>query len=88
MQTLHMRFHVIIGICVLDIRIRPHICQGYHGLYLWRKFCHVEKSQISVMNLNKLWHFIGIYAIFVLNLCGEKSAWIKSLWRKNYEYKV
>ena len=40
---------------------RPHICHGYHRLYLWRKFCHVEKFQISVKNLNKLWRFIEIY---------------------------
>ena len=56
---------------------RPHICHGYHRIYLWRKFCHVEKFQISVKNLNNLWHFIDIYAVFVLNLCGEKSVWKK-----------
>ena len=61
---------------------RPHICHGYHGLYLWRKICHVEKFQISVKNLNNLWSFIEIYAVFVLNLCGEKSVWRKSVWRK------
>ena len=38
----------------------------------------MEKFQISVKNLNNLWRFIEIYAVFVLNLCGEKS-----LWRKN-----
>ena len=68
--------------------IRPHICHGYHGLYLWRKICHVEKFQISVKNLNNLWSFIEIYAVFVLNLCGEKSVWRKSLWRKNDKYEV
>ena len=62
---------------------RPHICHIYHRLYLWRKFCHVEKFQISVKNLNNLWSFIEIYAVFVLNFCGEKS-----LWRKNDKYKV
>ena len=67
---------------------RPHICHGYHGLYLWRKICHVEKFQISVKNLNNLWSFIEIYAVFVLNLCGEKSVWRKSLWRKNDKYEV
>ena len=61
----------------------PHICRGYHGLYLWRKFCLVEKFQISVKNLNNLWRFIEIYAVFVLNLCGEKS-----LSRKNDKYEV
>ena len=50
---------------------KPHICHEYHGLYLWRKFCHVEKFQISVKNLNNLWRFIEIYAVFVLTLCGE-----------------
>ena len=62
---------------------RPHICHGYHGLYLWRKICHVEKYQISVKNLKKLWSFIEIYAVFVLDLCGEKS-----MWRKNDKYEV
>ena len=47
---------------------RPRICHRYHRLYVWRKFCHVEKFQISVKNLNNLWHFIEIYAVFVLNL--------------------
>ena len=52
---------------------RPHICHRYHRLYPWRKICHVEKFQISVKNLNNLWsfNFIEIYAVFVLNLCGE-----------------
>ena len=67
---------------------RPHICHRYHRLYLWRKICHVEKFQISVKNLNNLWSFIEIYAVFVLNLCGEKSVWRKSLWRKNDKYEV
>ena len=65
-----------------------HICHGYHGSYLWRKFCHVEKFQIFVKNLNNLWRFIEIYAVFVLDLCGEKSVWRKSLWRKNDEFEV
>ena len=39
-------------------------------------------------NLNNLWYFIEIYAVFVLNLCGEKSVWRKSLWRKNDKYEV
>jgi len=43
----------------------------------------VEKSQISVMNLNNLWSFIEIYAVFVLNLFEEKS-----MWRKNDKYEV
>ena len=33
----------------------------------------VKKFQIPVKNLNNLWSFIEIYAVFVLNLCGEKS---------------
>ena len=37
---------------------------------------------------NNLWSFIEIYAVFVLNLCGEKSAWRKSVWRKNDKYEV
>ena len=31
----------------------------------------VEKFQISVKNLKNSWSFIEIYAVFVLNLCGE-----------------
>ena len=37
----------------------------------------MEKFQISVKNLNNFWSFIEIYAVFVLNLCGEKSVWRK-----------
>ena len=48
----------------------------------------MEKIQISVKNLNNLWSFIIIYAVFVLNLCGEKSVWRKTLWRKNDKYEV
>ena len=38
----------------------------------------MEKFQISVKNLNNLWSFIEIYAVFVLDLCGEKSVWRKN----------
>ena len=61
---------------------RAHICHRYHILYPWRKICHVEKFQISLKNLNNLWSFIEIYAVFYLNLRGEKSVCSKSLWRK------
>ena len=54
------------------ISFRPYICHGFHGLYLWRKFCIVEKFQISVKNLNNLWRFIK-------NLCCFCS---KFVWRK------
>ena len=30
-------------------------------------------TDITDYNLNKLWSFIKIYAVFVLKLCGEKS---------------
>ena len=43
----------------------------------------LEEFQISVKNLKNLWSFIEIYAVFVLNLCGEKS-----VWRKNDKYEV
>ena len=43
----------------------------------------MEKFQISVKNLNNLWRFIEIYAVFVLDLCGEKY-----VWRKNDKYEV
>ena len=48
----------------------------------------MEKFQISLKNLNNLWSFIEIYAVFVLYLYGEKSVWRKSLWRKNDKYEV
>ena len=32
--------------------------------------------------------FIEIYAVFVLNMCEEKSVWRKSLWRKNDKNEV
>ena len=51
---------------------RTHICHRYHRLYPWRKICLVEKFHISAKNLNNLLSFIKIYAVFVLNLCGEK----------------
>ena len=50
---------------------RPHICHRYHRLYPWRKICLVEKFHISAKNFNNLLSFIKIYAVFVLNLCGE-----------------
>ena len=61
--------------CLDDEGGRAHICHKYHELYSWRKYCHVEKFGLSIKNLNNLWSFIEIYAIFVLNLCGEKSMW-------------
>ena len=64
--------------------VRAHICHRYHRLHPWRKICHVEKFQISVKNLNNLWSFIQIYAVFVLicvekNLCGEKMTKMRSV---------
>ena len=67
---------------------RAPICDGYHELYSWRKICHMEKFQIFVRNFNNLWSFIKIYAIFVPNLCGEKSVCTKFVWRKNDKYEV
>ena len=52
------------------------------------KICHVEKFQLSILNLNNLWNFIEVLAVFVPNLCGEKSVRRKSMWRKNDKYKV
>ena len=44
---------------------RPHICHGYHGLYLWRKNCHVEKLQLSIYdNCGEIENF---------STCGEIS---------------
>ena len=55
-------------------RHRPHICHRYHRLYPWRKICHVEKFS----NLNNLWSFIEIYAVFCF----------KFVWRKIYVEKI
>ena len=66
--------------------IRAHICHEYHELYSWN--CHVEKFGRSIKNLNNIWSFIKVFAVFVPNLCGEKSAWRKSVWRKNDKYEV
>ena len=38
----------------------------------------MEKFQISAKNLNNLWSLIKIYAVFVLNLCGEKMTNMRS----------
>ena len=43
----------------------------------------MEKFQISVKKMNNLWSFIEIYAVFVLNLYGEKA-----VWRQNDKYEV
>ena len=43
----------------------------------------MEKFQLSIQNLNNLWSFIEVYAVFVPNLCGEKSVRRKYVWRKN-----
>ena len=42
--------------------------------YICGENLFVEKFQMSVKNLNNLWSFIEIYAVFVPNLCGDKSA--------------
>ena len=70
------------------MRARAHICHRYHGFYPWRKNCHVEKFQLSIQNLNNLWSFIEVYAVFVPNLREEKSVRRKYVWRKNDKYKV
>ena len=48
----------------------------------------MEKFQLSILNLNNLWNFIEVFAVFVSNLCGEKSVRRKSLWRKNDKYEA
>ena len=40
------------------------------------KNCHVEKFRLSILNLNNLWSFIEVLAVFFQiyvekNLCGE-----------------
>ena len=34
------------------------------------------------MSCGEIWSFIKVYAVCVPNLCGEKSAWSKYVWRK------
>ena len=58
---------------------RAHICHEYHELYSWREKCPVEKFQLSIQNLNNLWSFIEVYAVFVPNLCEEKSEKITNM---------
>ena len=49
---------------------------------MWRNFSF----------LYRIWtiygFFIEVYAVFVLNLCGEKSVRRKSVWRKKDKYEV
>ena len=52
------------------------------------KNCDVEKFQLSIQNVNNFWSFIEVYAVFVPNLCGDKSVRRKSVWSKNEKYEV
>ena len=85
--------HATLYVCfILTIKIKPffrqfskirggsraQMCHEYHELYYWRKKCHVEIFGLSIKNLNNLWSFIKVYAIFVPNLCGEKMTNMKS----------
>ena len=74
-----------------------HVCQqSTQSSYLslisnyirGEKNCHVEKLQLSIQNLNNLWSFIDVSAVFVLNLGRQKSGQRKSVWRKNDKYEV
>ena len=74
-----------------------HVCQqSTQSSYLslisnyirGEKNCHVEKLQLSIQNLNNLWSFIDVSAVFVLNLGRQKSGRRKSVWRKNDKYEV
>ena len=62
------------------------ICHEYHGYIRGEKT--VEKFQLSIQNLNNLWSFIEVYAVFVPNLCGEKSVRRKYVWRKKDKCEV
>ena len=56
---------------------RAHICHGYHGLYLWRKNCHVEKF------LYRIWTIYGVlskFMLFLLQIYVEKNVFGESLW--------
>ena len=46
------------------------------------QICHVEKFQLSILNLNNLLSFIVVLAIFDPSICDEKSVRRKCLWRK------
>ena len=48
----------------------------------------MEKFGLSIKILNNLWSFIKVFAVFAPNLYGEKSAWRKSVWRKNDKCEV
>ena len=48
----------------------------------------MEKLQISINKVFNLWDFVVIYAVFVLNLCGEKLSPKVHVWRKNDKYEV
>ena len=42
---------------------RAHSCHGYHGLYLWRKNCHVEKGSGSFHIHRKTMKELGALAV-------------------------
>ena len=65
---------------------RAHSCHEYHEYIRGEKT--VEKFQLSIQNLNNLWSFIEVYAVFVPSLCGENSVRKKSVWRENDKYEV
>ena len=57
-------------------------------IFVEKKLSCGEIWSFFLKNLNNLWSIIKVYAVFVPNLCGEKSAWRKSVWRKNDKYEV
>ena len=59
-----------------------------HKILVNKKEVKTEKFQLSIQNLNNLWSFIEVYAVFVPNVCGEKSVRRKFVWRKNDKYEV
>ena len=72
---------IFLIIIITDLKfvtdITDYIC-GENSV-MWRNFRFLFEQFMA---------FIQIYAVFVLNLCGEKSVWRKSLWRKNDKYEV
>ena len=59
-----------------------------HKILINKKEVKTEKFQLSIQNLNNLWSFIEVYAVFVPNVCGEKSVRRKFVWRNNDKYEV
>ena len=62
------------------VLVRAHICHGHHGLYSWRKNCHVEKFQLSMYdNCGEIENF---------STCGEISVQFMGFYYKSVIHTV